>query len=69
MLLNGSRLGQCLHNDKRTFDITGSAGFYEPFRRNLNKFIGRPVDEQIPFTSVIAGASSGAVGGMTEIYL
>jgi len=37
-------------------------GFYEPFRRNLNKFIGRPIDEQIPLTSVIAGASSGAVG-------
>ncbi|KAF8808112.1 mitochondrial carrier [Phlegmacium glaucopus] len=37
-------------------------GFYEPFRRNLNKFIGHPIDEQIPLTSVIAGASSGAVG-------
>jgi solute carrier family 25 protein 34/35 len=38
-------------------------GFYEPFRRNLNKFVGRPADDQIPITSVIAGASSGAVGG------
>ncbi|KIM47528.1 hypothetical protein M413DRAFT_439195 [Hebeloma cylindrosporum] len=37
-------------------------GFYEPFRRGINKFIGRPADEQIPFTSVLAGASSGAVG-------
>lgn len=40
-----------------------STGFYEPFRRNLNKFIGRSADEQITVTSVIAGASSGAVGG------
>ncbi|KAF9469830.1 mitochondrial carrier domain-containing protein [Collybia nuda] len=37
-------------------------GFYEPFRRNLNKFVGRSADDQIPFTSVLAGASSGAVG-------
>ncbi|KAF9479443.1 oxaloacetate carrier [Pholiota conissans] len=37
-------------------------GFYEPFRRGINKFIGRPADEQITFTSVLAGASSGAVG-------
>ncbi|KAF9015696.1 mitochondrial carrier domain-containing protein [Cyathus striatus] len=37
-------------------------GFYEPFRHNLNKFIGRSADQQIPLTSVIAGASSGAVG-------
>ena len=47
--------------------MTSPVGFYEPFRRNLNKFIGRPIDEQIPLTSVIAGASSGAVGGMIEI--
>ncbi|KAF4612220.1 hypothetical protein D9613_004237 [Agrocybe pediades] len=37
-------------------------GFYEPFRRGLNRFIGREADEQIPVTSVIAGATSGAVG-------
>jgi len=37
-------------------------GFYEPFRRGINKFIGRPADEQIPLTSLLAGASSGAVG-------
>ncbi|CAA7264785.1 unnamed protein product [Cyclocybe aegerita] len=37
-------------------------GFYEPFRRTFNNWIGRPVDEQIPFTSVLAGATSGAVG-------
>ena len=40
-----------------------STGFYEPFRRSLNRFIGRSVEEQITFTSVIAGATSGAVGG------
>ncbi|KAG7099662.1 hypothetical protein E1B28_001488 [Marasmius oreades] len=37
-------------------------GFYEPFRRNINLIFGRPVEEQIPFTSVLAGATSGAVG-------
>ncbi|KJA28352.1 hypothetical protein HYPSUDRAFT_33716 [Hypholoma sublateritium FD-334 SS-4] len=37
-------------------------GFYEPFRRNINSFIGFSPDEQITFTSVLAGASSGAVG-------
>ncbi|KAJ7109911.1 mitochondrial carrier [Mycena epipterygia] len=37
-------------------------GFYEPFRRNLNTFIGRRPDEQLPATAVIAGATSGAVG-------
>lgn len=38
-------------------------GFYEPFRRNFNKFFGWDAQEQIPFTSVLAGAISGAVGG------
>ncbi|KAJ8084517.1 Mitochondrial oxaloacetate carrier protein [Marasmius tenuissimus] len=38
-------------------------GFYEPFRHTINSMIGRPEAEQIPFTSVLAGASSGAVGG------
>ncbi|KAJ7161277.1 mitochondrial carrier domain-containing protein [Mycena crocata] len=37
-------------------------GFYEPFRRNINKLIGRRPDEQLPGTAVIAGATSGAVG-------
>ncbi|KAJ7897179.1 mitochondrial carrier domain-containing protein [Mycena olivaceomarginata] len=37
-------------------------GFYEPFRRNINKLIGRTPDEQLGATAIIAGASSGAVG-------
>ncbi|KAJ7492334.1 mitochondrial carrier domain-containing protein [Mycena latifolia] len=37
-------------------------GFYEPFRRNINKLIGRRPDEQLPLTAVVAGATSGAVG-------
>ncbi|KAK7465453.1 Mitochondrial oxaloacetate carrier protein [Stygiomarasmius scandens] len=37
-------------------------GFYEPFRRNINKLVGWAPEEQVPITSVIAGASSGAVG-------
>lgn len=45
------------------FLLNGSRlGFYEPFRRNLNKFLGRSAEEQITFTSIIAGATSGAVG-------
>ncbi|KAF8716100.1 hypothetical protein AX14_012430 [Amanita brunnescens Koide BX004] len=37
-------------------------GLYEPFRRGINKLAGRPAEQQIPLTSVMAGASSGAVG-------
>ncbi|KAF9225521.1 mitochondrial carrier [Gyrodon lividus] len=37
-------------------------GFYEPFRRSINRVIGRPVTEHIPLTSIAAGAASGAVG-------
>ncbi|KAF7307169.1 hypothetical protein MIND_00510500 [Mycena indigotica] len=37
-------------------------GFYEPFRRNINRFVGRRPEEQLPLTAIIAGASSGAVG-------
>ncbi|KAJ3721777.1 mitochondrial carrier [Lentinula raphanica] len=37
-------------------------GFYEPFRRGINELVGRRPEEQIPLTSVLAGASSGAVG-------
>ncbi|KAH7881012.1 oxaloacetate carrier [Lentinula edodes] len=37
-------------------------GFYEPFRRGINELVGRSSEEQIPITSVLAGASSGAVG-------
>ncbi|KAJ3730121.1 mitochondrial carrier domain-containing protein [Lentinula guzmanii] len=38
-------------------------GFYEPFRRGINGLVGRSAEEQIPITSVLAGASSSAVGG------
>ncbi|KAK2461434.1 hypothetical protein APHAL10511_005897 [Amanita phalloides] len=37
-------------------------GLYEPFRRGINNLVGRPAENQIPLTSVMAGASSGAVG-------
>ncbi|RDB28778.1 Mitochondrial oxaloacetate transport protein [Hypsizygus marmoreus] len=37
-------------------------GFYEPFRHTFNKWFGNSAAEQIPFTSVLAGATSGAVG-------
>ena len=39
------------------------SGFYEPFRRNINRIIGRSPSEQIAPTSVAAGAASGVVGG------
>ncbi|KAF8215892.1 oxaloacetate carrier [Mycena galopus ATCC 62051] len=48
---------------RRPILLNGSRlGFYEPFRRNINKLIGRRPDEQLGATAVIAGASSGAVG-------
>ncbi|KAG6813229.1 hypothetical protein H0H92_013116 [Tricholoma furcatifolium] len=37
-------------------------GFYEPFRHNINSLFGYSAEEQVPFTSVLAGATSGAVG-------
>ncbi|KXN88851.1 Mitochondrial oxaloacetate transport protein [Leucoagaricus sp. SymC.cos] len=37
-------------------------GFYEPLRRSFNKFFGWNAEEQIPFTSILAGAVSGAAG-------
>lgn len=38
-------------------------GFYEPIRRATNQLIGSNAKEQIPVTSVFAGAASGVVGG------
>ncbi|KAG6837640.1 hypothetical protein H0H93_004916 [Arthromyces matolae] len=37
-------------------------GFYEPIRHNINNLFGYSADTQIPFTSVAAGALSGAIG-------
>lgn len=39
------------------------SGFYEPIRKTANQFVGLDTKEQSPFTSVFAGAASGAVGG------
>ncbi|KAI9445067.1 oxaloacetate carrier [Lactarius indigo] len=39
-------------------------GFYEPIRRTANQFVGLDAKEQSPFTSVFAGAASGAVGAV-----
>jgi hypothetical protein len=38
-------------------------GFYEPFRRAVNRLVGLGATEQNPATSVFAGAASGVVGG------
>jgi solute carrier family 25 protein 34/35 len=37
-------------------------GFYEPFRLSFNRFVGFAPTDQVPVTSIIAGAASGAVG-------
>jgi len=37
-------------------------GFYEPVRRQCNELFGLSPTEQKPFTSMLAGAASGAVG-------
>lgn len=39
------------------------SGFYEPIRKAANQFVGLNAMQQNPFTSVFAGAASGAVGG------
>ncbi len=46
-----------------------STGFYEPFRLNLNQLFGINPESQVPFTSVLAGAVSGAVGGEHSLRL
>jgi hypothetical protein len=38
-------------------------GFYEPFRVKFNELAGIDTEKHVPFTSVAAGAVSGAVGG------
>lgn len=45
-------------------DLRGSLGFYEPFRQTINHAFGWTATEQIPVTSLVAGAASGAVGGV-----
>ena len=44
-----------------------SAAFYEPFRRFTNKTVGYSSTDQVPWTSLVAGASSGAVGGRDHL--
>lgn len=39
-------------------------GFYEPFRRNINRMVGWSPVDQVPITSLVAGAASGAVGAV-----
>ncbi|KAH8099753.1 mitochondrial carrier domain-containing protein [Cristinia sonorae] len=39
-------------------------GFYEPFRQTLNGFVGLSPTDQMPATSIAAGAASGAVGAI-----
>lgn len=39
-------------------------GFYEPIRKTTNQLVGLDTMQQNPFTSVFAGAASGAVGAI-----
>ena len=39
------------------------SGFYEPIRRATNRLVGLDAMEQLPVTSVFAGAASGVIGG------
>ncbi|KIM70276.1 hypothetical protein SCLCIDRAFT_19192 [Scleroderma citrinum Foug A] len=55
----GQRAEFSLDTAKR---LTFGLGFYEPIRGTINNVIGRPVADQIPMTSIMAGATSGAIG-------
>lgn len=46
-----------------------STGFYEPFRVNFNQLLDISPESHVPFTSVLAGAVSGAVGGEHSLNL
>jgi solute carrier family 25 protein 34/35 len=46
-----------------SFLMPSIPGFYEPIRRATNQLVGSDAKEQIPVTSVFAGAASGVVGG------
>lgn len=41
-------------------------GFYEPIRGFINRFAGYEATDQIAGLSIMAGAASGAVGGMSQ---
>jgi hypothetical protein len=60
--MNGSRLGE---TTLKIFliQLKPNAGFYEPFRRQINRLVDWSPTESVPITSLIAGALSGAVGG------
>lgn len=48
-------------------NMSPKSGFYEPFRHALNRFVGLSPMDQVPITSIVAGAASGAVGGKLEV--
>lgn len=43
--------------------IASTTGFYEPIRKQLNRFSGYKSSDQVAWTSVAAGAGSGIIGG------
>lgn len=43
--------------------MSAKTGFYEPFRLSLNRLVGLAPTDQVPITSIAAGAASGGVGG------
>ncbi|KAF8515844.1 oxaloacetate carrier [Hysterangium stoloniferum] len=45
------------------FLLNGSRlGFYEPLRRSINRVVGLSPTDQVPITSLLAGAASGVIG-------
>jgi len=45
------------------FLLNGSRlGFYEPLRRSINRLVGFSPTDQVPITSLLAGAASGVIG-------
>lgn len=63
ILLNGSRLGMYRTTSPYWLLLIKYIGFYEPFRIGLNTLFGKTASEQLPATSLVAGAASGAIGG------
>lgn len=43
--------------------LSVSLGFYEPIRQASNDLFGLDPSVQMPVTSLLAGAASGAIGG------
>lgn len=67
ILLNGSRLGQSQSRYLDPVRLTDDEpGFYEPLRLAFDRALSLPDNGVFPGTALLAGAASGAVGGMSR---